>query len=197
MNNILEIISKIKNGDDNAFKDLLHEHERMIYKIINSQTLTRGDYLLDDDSLFQEGSLALYNAALTYDESKGMSFSSYAYMVIRSRIVTVIRNIRRKSNYEWYSIDTIKNVDYSTDFSNTTVCDNPPVAYHREIEIKENLEKFLAELPREDRLIFSLRSNDVSYKEIGKLLNMNIKKIDNRIRMLKRRLRKLYEEDKL
>lgn len=196
MNNILEIINKIRNGDDDAFESLLHDHERMIYKIINSQTLTRGDYLIDDDSLFQEGSIALYNAALSYDESKGMSFSSYAYMVIRSRIVTVIRNIRRKNN-DCYSIDVIKNVDYSTDFSNTTVCDNPPAAYHREIEIKENLKKFLAELPREDKIIFSLRSDDVSYKEIAKLLNMNTKRIDNRIRMLKRRLRKLYEEDKL
>lgn len=197
MNKYLPLVSRIKNGDDNAFSELLQRFENMIYKIINNFNLNRGDYLLDVESLFQEGCIALYNAVQNYDESRGMAFSSYAYMVIRSRIITCIRSTRKKSSKECLSIDVIENMDYSLDYSCARVCDNPPVEYHREQELLENLEKYIAELPKEDRIIFTLRSDGVSYKQIAKLLNVSSKKIDNRIREMRRQLRKLYEEDKL
>ena len=197
MNDYLELIQKVRNGDDSAFKPILQEYQKIIYKIINTQVLSRGDYLIDEESLFQEGSIALYNAVMSYQEDKGMIFSSYAYMVIRSRIITYIRNCRRKYGDELLSIDAVENCDYSIEFCNAKVCDNPPATYHREQEIKENLKKFLDEIPKEDRMIFTLRNDNVSYKQISKLLNISTKKVDNRLRMLRRRLKQLYEEDML
>jgi len=82
----LDIILKIKNGDSSLFNDLLENHKKMIYKIINIYKLEVGDFYIDSNDLFQEASIALYKAIFSFEEDKNVMFSTYAYLAIRNRL---------------------------------------------------------------------------------------------------------------
>ena len=144
----IELIRQIRNDRNaqEAFTKLLKQFKPMIYKIIYSNQLDKGDFRIDENDLFQEGSLALYKAALSYEEERNVRFSSYAYMVIRSRIRQILRSAS-KSYGDDVSLDT--SVDYSLKFS---VRDNPS-DYHREERFREELEAFMESLAEEDRRI--------------------------------------------
>lgn len=165
MDKNLELIRNIKNGDEKSFEILLENHKKMIYKIIYSTNVDYGDFQIDVDSLFQEGSLTLYKSVFTFEEDKGMRFTSYAYMTIRARINTCIRDTKYLGD-EIYSIDNCDNQDYHLSMASLCVSENP-IAYHRELEFQKTLDKFVSNLDEEDQLIFKMRADNISYKEIS------------------------------
>lgn len=187
-----ELIEKIKNGDEAAFEELLENHKMMIYKIIYRHNLNVGDYMLDFDSLYQEGIISLYNSVFSFEKNKGMSFSSYAYMIIRSHIQTYIRDVKSDGD-DLLSIDNCENVDYHLSMSNFCVAESP-IDYHHKIEFEDKLNKFISNLSNEDRQILELRIDDLSYKDISDRLKINTKRVDNRLRTLRKRL-KIYLND--
>lgn len=188
------LLLSIKNGDDKAFETLLNQHHNMIYKIIYGLNLEKGDYKLDEDSLFQEGSIALYKAVFSFEENNNMAFTSYAYMVIRARIRTYIRDNYRYLEKEAYSIDNIENLEYLSVNKSTLVSENP-VEYHREKQFESHLNEFVSKLNNEDQEIFRLRSEDYTYKQIAERLNIKAKKVDNRLRVLRERLKRHLKEN--
>ena len=91
MNKLKKIINKIKSGDQEAFNNLLELHYKMIFSIINSFNKNNGDFSINEDDLFQEGSLGLYEAVLCFDDSIDIKFSTFAYNIIRRKILNEIR----------------------------------------------------------------------------------------------------------
>lgn len=189
-----DVIIEIKNGNKEAFNILYEGYRKMIYKIIYSHKLEKGDYLMDIDSLFQEGCIALYNAVFSYREEKGMSFTSYAYMAINGRINTYIRDTYKKSEEENTSLENTCNIDYLISRSSYNLSDNP-VKYHHEMELKRKLNDFMSTLPSEDKKIISMRNNNYTYKQISKRLNISTKHIDNRLTILRKKLREYAKDD--
>ena len=188
-----ELISRIKSGEKDLFSIVMNDYKNMIYKIVYNQNLERGDYMLDTESLFQEGSLALYDSIFSFEQNKGMSFSSYAYMVIRSRIITYIRNTVSESNKDCYSLDAFENVDYQVSIASSCISENP-IQYHRELEFENKLNSFVSNLNNEDQQIIELRSNDLSYKEIAERLKIDTKRVDNRLMTLRKKLKRYLGE---
>ena len=194
MKDYSSLIEKVKNGDEEAFNIILEDHKRIIYKLIYSHQIENGDFMLDFESLVQEGNIALYKAVFSYEENKGMSFTSYAYMVLRARLNTVIRDEMKKYEDEHYSIDCCENIDYHIAMSNLTIAENP-LTYHKELEFKKTLDEFISKLSYEDQQIIEMRSDNLSYKNISERLNINSKRIDNRLRVLRKKLKKYLEEN--
>ena len=179
-----QIIKKVRSGDKEAFGELMQMYRRMIYKIIYSNNLNIGDFRLDEDDLFQEGCLALYDSIFSFKEDKGVEFSTYAYVVIRSRISSALRNRMRSSGREIYSLDNFSDHDLA-------LCvKEDPLLYHRQQDLKRQLDSFTKSLNDEDRQILLLKEEECSYKEIARRLNINIKKVDNRLCDLRKRLKK-------
>jgi len=189
MDEDLKLIERIKEGDDSAFAALLKRHYRMIYKIIYSFSLENGDYAVDKDDLYQEASLALLSAVRTFEKDRNVLFTSYAFMVIRSRLLNVLRVYYRTYEQEKYSIDVYERNDVK-DFY---VSDNL-IAYHREQEHKENYARFIRKLPETDRRILLMKGEDLSYREIARQLKITEKQIDNRLRALRKRFRTYLEK---
>ncbi len=188
MENCEEIIERIKNGEKELYSVVLENHKKMIYKIISTKSLNKGDFMIDAESLYQEGCIALYNAIFTYEKDRGMSFSSYAYMVIRGKISTYIRDHGKLYDEEYYSIDSHENIDYYVSMASMCVSEDP-VAYHREQEFEEKLNKFVNSLSQEDRQIFEGRREELSYKQIAERLKISSKRVDNRLTVLRKKLR--------
>ena len=61
--------------------------------------------------------------------------------------------------------------------------------------MKEELDTFFKSLSEEDRQILTLKEKQYSYKQISERLQIDRKRIDNRIRYLKKRLKKQLSEN--
>jgi RNA polymerase sigma-70 factor (ECF subfamily) len=177
------LIEKIRKGDEGAFTQLLEEYRRMIYKIIYSFDLNNGDFRVDENDLFQEACLALYDAVFSFEQGRNVQFSTYAYMVIRSRIMTLLRNISRSAGNETISLDS--HADHSLKFA----VNEDPQFYHREELFREKLDRFITALSSEDRQILELKNEKLTYQQISQRLGISVKRVDNRLRSMKRKLK--------
>ena len=180
---IEEILAKIKEGDSEAFERLLSFHHLMIFKIINHLDRSIGDFEIAEDDLYQEASLALYEAAESFEPERGVKFSTYAYVHIKNNLLNFVKKYRRRYRDDIYSFDA------STRGLNFQVSDSTTSAYDEGV-LKDTLNRFLDDLSKEDRLILLMRGSNYSYKDIAEKLNMSTKKIDNKLRVLKQRLKK-------
>ncbi len=152
MDENLELINRIRNGDGEAFKALLENHKKMIYKLIYGLTLEAGDFAIDVGEVFQEASLVLYRAVFTFEEDKNVKFSSYAYLVLKNRIRNVFRSYYNIHKEETYSIDSREHQDYLLSLA----VKEDPVRYHKEQEFRKRLDRFMKDLSSEDKQILEL-----------------------------------------
>ena len=191
MKNISFILEKIRRGDKEAFDFLLSQHHKMIYKLINSYNLENGDYAIDPHDLYQEASLALYNSVFSFEREKNVKFSTYAYLCIKSAIVKQIREYDRRYSEEAYSLDVVRKMKFES------IVEDNPLKYHREQEYRDRLQKFLRKLSKEDLKIIELRKKDLTYQQIAEQLNINAKRVDNRIQVLRKHLRRDMEREEI
>ena len=188
MKEVEKIINRIKSGDESAFKQLLEIHHKLIYSIINSFNRNVGDYKLHEDDLFQEGSIALYDAVFSYDSKFKVKFSSYAYNIIRNRILNVARNEFRIYYKEKYSTDNYGFCDRSLHLA---VRENK--THLKNNKYNEILDGVMNNLSKQDQMIINMRKNDRSYKEIAEELNITTKRIDNRLSYIRRKCRAVLD----
>ena len=192
MDENLQLVKRVRNGDEEAFRILLENHRKMIYSLIYNSSLEMGDYAIDIEEVFQEASLILYQAVFSFEEDKKVKFTSYAYLVLKNRIRNVFRSFYNIYKEETYSIDSHEHQDY---FLSLAIKEDP-IGYHKEQEFRQKLNHFMNALPVQDRQILEMRGNKLSYKEISKQLHISTKKIDNRLRVLRKRMGTYLKDDK-
>lgn len=175
------IIRKVKQGDSDAYEKLLVSHDKMIFKLINTIDKTIGDYQIDEDDLYQEACLALFEAARSYENEREVKFSTYAYAHIHNSLRNYVKNYRKTYKEGMYSFDA------DTRSLRFEICDSTVDAFNRS-EFKRELDKFISELDEEDRNVMYMKSEDLSYKEMAERLNVTPKRIDNRIQKLRRKI---------
>lgn len=76
-----ELVKLIQDGEMERIEELYNQTYPLIYKVCS-----RFFGLEDTQDLLQEGYIALYKAALVYDPSRGASFSTVLYMVVRQSL---------------------------------------------------------------------------------------------------------------
>ena len=177
------IINEIQNGKQENFDIILDKYRNMIYKIINVFNLKRGEYIISEDDLFQEASMALYDACIHYRKDKGTLFSTFAYTIIKRRVLNKYRDYMYPYNHEIKSFDLH---DYEYININQNVNDPSIIFYHE--ELKNQVYKYIDSLNIEDKRILNLRSNNATYNEIAERLNISRKRVDNRMCILRKRL---------
>lgn len=189
--NLVESIQKNKD-DSLAFEKLLNNYSRMIRKIISSYSLENGAFMVDVDELYQEGSLALYKAARTFDMERGIEFSTYAYRVISNNIITRLREMRRRGSQDQLSIDSY----YNPDYTNIMAVADSAIDYMKTSRMNEDLELFLQSLSNEDRKYLKLREEGLSYKQIAIICNTDVKRIDNRLSSIRKRMKSFLGQNR-
>ena len=189
MKNIKSILNSIKKGDKDSFNNLLELHKKMIYSIINSFDCNKGDFRVNEDDLYQVGCLALYEAVDSYDDQYKAKFSTYAFNIIRNRILNEARRQTRIYNNESVSIDAYSFNDHLSHL----VSENSDF-YKKESKYDYVLTNVVKKMSFQDRLIIEMRKQNASYKEISKELNISTKRIDNRLSLIRRRCKKYMKE---
>lgn len=180
-NDNLAMEENLRQVDEN-YNNILEQNKRMIYSIINEIKATGFDleYQVSDDDLFQEGCIALYDACQSFRDC-GAKFSTFAYIVIKRRIKHKYHEFVRPLIHERYSYDAVRQVDY---YSNYAIKD-----MHDESINKDLVDGFMKTLDKVDAQIIMLRQNNIPYKSISQITNLNVKQIDYRIRKTKNKYR--------
>ena len=94
INDELELVRAIKNGDEEATKKLSEVRLRFVESIAKRH-LDKG---LSFDELMTEGNKGLIAAARNFDESRGFKFISYAVWWIRNIMLWAVE---QRTNYSF------------------------------------------------------------------------------------------------
>lgn len=150
-------------------------------KMLSMHSIPDSEY----DDLVQEGTIALYNAVSFFEEDRGVTFGLYAKICIKNRLVSYIRT--RFGN-------ALSNDDISIDeISDEESRDGTPEQIVLDKESVDGALKRISEMltPYENS-IFNLYMCGMSYGDISATVGKPIKSVDNAIRRVKDKLRKLY-----
>ncbi|MDD6004816.1 MAG: sigma-70 family RNA polymerase sigma factor [Firmicutes bacterium] len=189
-----ELVMKVKVNDEESFEILVSRYRPLILSIFNQFNKGVGDYLIDSDDILQEGCIALYQACRSYDESYNVKFVTYAYTVIKRRIIKMVKQYGSIYSSEGKSIDTNIGYDMSLCFASDGIYENPE-RYFSYKNMKTKMNQLYAEMSDEETAIIRLRKKDKTYQNIADELSITPRRVDYQIQKIRRRIKDTFENE--
>lgn len=177
-----------KNGDENAFRELMNRHQAKVYSYIYSM-VNNGEIAND---IFQE----TFTKVITKMDDTYNEQGKWIAWVMRIAHNATIDHIRKQKRF----VDVSNQYD---DESRTDFYDRLPdedmVSQQEELELSESkssLMKHISELPEEQRTVVMLRHYyEMPFKEIAELTDVSINTALGRMRYALINLRKMFEQE--
>jgi len=169
-------VEQVLAGNKQAFAFIINRYKNRIYAVVLRMVKNPEDA----KDLVQECFIKVYGQLDKYDR-KG-SFASWIYRVSVNHCMDTFRKKQPHT------------VEYSDETGGGTL--TPEVIYLQKEKYKQ-LENLLSSLKKEDRLIVLLKyTNDLSYEDIGELLDIPVHTVANRIHRAKNQMRKSMQQEK-
>lgn len=170
-------------------KQIMLNYTNLVHYVIHNSRFINLE-ILDDRDYFQFGVEGLSEAIDRFDPDYGTKFETYAIQRIRGKIIDELRKVQVKprlatsdkiDEFQYSIVSLNKAVDgedgyqlYETIPDDTEVQDKTT----EKTEMKELLKDAIRNLEERDRLILSLYYyEELSYKEISKILNITVSRI--------------------
>ena len=175
------LLALYRQGDGDAAAILL---SRYISRI--SRYAYRFQGVLDPDDLIQEGSIGLLDALRSYIPASSATFSSYASVCIKNRMLKAVeKNSSKKAGILNNSIP----LDEAADTSDGQTPENIFIE-------KESLAAVLADVynvlsPFERKVLFS-HLGGCDYQTIADSLHISLKSVDNALQRVRRKLKAIH-----
>lgn len=174
MENDIQYVQQVLAGDKQAYTHIIDTYKNALYATI--LRMTKKPQIAQD--LLQEAFIKVYEQLGKFDQ-KG-SFKSWLYRVA---INHCLDQFRKKSIQ-------LEEVELSHLVNDTT----PEIVFLKKEKSRE-LERLVATLPEDERLILLLRyANDLSYVEICDTLSISIVDVRNKLHRAKKKLRRCAQE---
>ena len=177
------LLENVRSGKPLSFEAIYSLYVPLIESMSQGYCKRYGVYDAEIDDVKQEALIALYNAALTYENGKNVTFGAYAKACIRNKILSYIRCFlendipvsldERENDWDEPDFDTPEQLIISKE----SLC-------HLNRKIDETLTDF-------EKSVFVLYIGDMSYTDMANNLGKPKKSIDNAIHRIKAKLRKL------
>lgn len=187
-----QIITDIKNGDEQALVYLLNKYK----DLVNSKV---GKYFIigaEREDIVQEGMIGLFKAIKGFDNAKQNTFKTFANVCIERQLITAIKSSNRQKhmplnsylslNMAAYDNNEEDSVELIDTFNSNTVEDPLETImkkeYYSEMEnaVNKNLSKF------EKQVLDGFLKGE-SYVTIAKKLDSPVKSIDNAIQRIRKK----------
>ncbi len=189
--NDYELVYQIRENDSVAYNLLMNKYSKLVTKYARQYYLRNKNVGIEVDDLYQEGMMGVIMALNDYNSSDTI-FYTYALLCIRREMERLVKTSKRKKQTvlnECLSLNS-KIGDEDDVFLEDLVASD----YNIEEDFKcRELIRFLYNLKYylndKDSLIYELKLNYFTNKEIGQLLDMPYKYVDNRLRIIRKRLK--------
>lgn len=184
--NDYELIYLIKEGIEEAIEVVLEKYDPLIKNIASYYINCFGKRKIEYEDLIQEGRFGLIQAIRTFNDDKDTLFYTFAVLCIKGKMINFLLHNNRLKYYPLNNSctlddDVLSNI-VSDDFDIDSVFDY--------FYLEERIVLFKNDLSFDDALIFELKLNSFSYKEISMLLDVDLKKVDNCLYKIKKKFKK-------
>lgn len=170
-----EWIQKVLAGNKQAYAHIIDRYKNPLYGII--LRMTKNPH--DAQDLVQEAFIKVYEQLDKY-KAQG-SFSSWFYKVAINHCMDQFR----KKKFKQSEVDEEKIQDHR----------HPEVIFLKQ-EKSRQLERLIATLPPDERMIILLRYGDeLSYQEISEALDLSLANVRNKLHRAKKKMRKIAKHD--
>ena len=191
-----ELVCKAKLGDENAENELLELYKGLVVKLARSYFILGGEM----EDIVQEGMIGLYKAIKGYDKKKNASFKTFATMCIKHQIQSAIKVANAKKNSPLSNSVSLQSFSENSDDddflpANLIFQVSPDEKIINKERYKNLLEEIRKMLSEKEMKVLRLYLKGETYKEIGKILKMPYKSIDNSLSRIKTKLRSLIKND--
>lgn len=167
----LELIESVLAGNKQAYAHIINQYKNPLYALV--LRMTRNPQTAQD--LVQEIFIKVYEQLGKYDQ-KG-SFSSWIYRVATNHCMDEFR--KKSYQTKQVEIEDEQVVNYN----------HPEIVFLKK-EKSRQLEKLIAMLPEDERLIILMRFvNELSYQEISELLTIPLSDVRNKLHRAKKKMR--------
>lgn len=177
------LVSMAKGGDSNALTDLIKRYsETVLQKSLSFKKISG----IENEDLYQEGMLGLLSAVYSFDESKGVLFSTYATTLITRKMLSALRTANKKSNLP---LDSYVSIDEKCDIRSFSPTPEELLMFNEEIDsiisfVNNNLSKT-------EKKVFRLNLLGLSYNEIAEILDCTEKSVDNALQRIRKKIRSI------
>lgn len=168
-----------RGGDESAMGMLYERYRKPLYSYLNR--MLNNDSMTADD-VFQELWIKVFKKLPDYHEDG--KFSAWLFRVARNQVLEHFRREKSRSR--------IGAVTDDGELPESSSLSTDPSSLVSTEEIKERLEALLQELPAEQREVFIMRQNDLSFKEIAEIqkcpINTALGRMHNTLKFLRHKL---------
>ena len=185
-----ELIYMIRENDEEAWKIIMNKYEPLLnYLAFYYQKNYTNQTSTDKEELIQEMRIAIYKSATSYQSQTNTKFFSYLFKSLKNAC-SVYCTKQAKNKYNEYLVEDTLKYEKPNDINNDTH------KIYNDLYLDQKLLEFSLTLKTLDASIFLLKMSSFTYKEISKLLDINLKKVDNSIFRTKQKLRKFLQDTK-
>ncbi len=176
------LIAHIKNGNIDAFEEIIHEFEKPVFNL----ALRYSGNAHDAYDISQDVFLRVYQ---NIDTFKGQSkFSTWLFQLATNICIDFCRKNSRRKEVSMVISDDEGN-ESELNFPDISAS---PENIHDDRQLREDLAKCIDKLSDEHRLVLVLRDIDgLSYKEISDILNMEQGTVKSRLFRAREKLRNI------
>lgn len=183
--NEINLLKKSKNGDIEAFEELIEAYQKKVFNIAFRMI---GNY--DDASeLAQEVFIKIFKGIKSFKEES--TFSTWVYKITTNVCLDELRKTRNKKSI---SLDEELKLD-DGEVQIQIVDQRPsPETLFEQKEIKKTVKKAIDNLSHEHRIVIILRElNGLNYEEIAKILKCPVGTVKSRINRAKQELKEILK----
>lgn len=170
-------IQQVLAGDKQAYAHIINKYKNQLYATILRMTKNPQDA----QDLVQEAFIKVYRNLDKYDASG--SFSGWLYRVAINHCMD---EFRKKSN---------TTIHVEVDETKVVNREHPEVVFLKK-EKSRQLERLISTLPEDERLIILLRYvNEISYEEIGEVMDVPLSTVRNKLHRAKIKMRETVKRE--
>ncbi len=170
------LIEQFLNGDENSFKTLFEKYSQRVLSLVYSYTKNYDDA----KDITQEIFLKVYNSLENF--KKRSSFSTWLYRITLNESISFLRKMKKEKNL--VSIDEVNEIEIQNN-------SNDQNNYDRGL-----MEKILLSLPENQKIAFILaKKEQLSYREIGKIMNISEKAVESLIYRARENIRNFLKNE--
>ncbi|MBP3495814.1 MAG: sigma-70 family RNA polymerase sigma factor [Clostridia bacterium] len=108
MDNIYELILKVRNGDEIAFSEICKQYNSLLLSMSRKFCAMCQNASETEEDFLQEAKMALYKAISTFDvENQKVTFGAYSKVCIRNKLISCVRRIKSQKRQKCDSVTTM------------------------------------------------------------------------------------------
>ena len=189
MDKLNELIMLSRLGDQNALTELMTQYKGLVKSIASHYFVAGAD--LED--IIQEGSLGLYKAIISFDETKYDNFDAYASMIIKRQILNAVKSSNREKNQSLNNSISLEDENvYDIPSNNLT----PEEKYASKQNVKDINVEMKDKLSAYEYSVYRLQLDGYKYDDIANILGVSPKSVDNALSRIKNKIKQIMGESR-